>query len=156
LRSHLSARTAVIELANGTYALGGTQLSISHDVTIQAAPGATVVLDGGYGPSCSSTSCSSRVLFIGATGATVTLIGLDITGGYSSDGGAGVAIAGGDVTFNLCSIYGNTAYDYVSSCISNHFPNAPRWDHAYTDTRRVVLARSIGDMEVASGSQAQA
>jgi len=29
-------------------ALGGTELFISDDVTIQAAPGATVVLDGGY------------------------------------------------------------------------------------------------------------
>ena len=70
LRNHLTAQTAMIELAAGTYALGGTELSISHDVTIQAAPGATVVLDAGG---------SSRVLYI--TGGAVTLMGLEITGG---------------------------------------------------------------------------
>lgn len=70
LRNHLTAQTAMIELAAGTYALGGTELSISHDVTIQAAPGATVVLDAGG---------SSRVLDI--TGGAVTLMGLEITGG---------------------------------------------------------------------------
>ena len=102
LRSHLTAQTSVIELAGGTYALGGTQLSISHDVTIQAAPGATVVLDGGYDSiSGSCPGSCSRVLYI--TGGTVTLIGLDITGGYTS----------------------------VSACVNprNH-PNAPRWDKA--------------------------
>ena len=70
LRNHLTAQTAMIELAAGTYPLGGTELSISHDVTIQAAPGATVVLDAGG---------SSRVLYI--TGGAVTLMGLEITGG---------------------------------------------------------------------------
>ena len=70
LRSHLTAQTAVIVLEGGTYALGGTALTIGHDVTIQAAPGATVILDAGGG---------SQVLYI--TSGTVNLIGLDITGG---------------------------------------------------------------------------
>ena len=74
LRSHLTAQTSVIELAGGTYALGGTQLTIAHDVTIQAAPGATVILDAGGG---------SRVLYdLSIRSGTVNLIGLDITGGY--------------------------------------------------------------------------
>ena len=73
LRSHLSAQTAEIELEDGTYELGGTQLEISHDVIIRAAPGATVILDGGG---------FSRVFKI--SGGHVALSGLSITGGSAS------------------------------------------------------------------------
>ena len=73
LRDHLSQQTAEIELAEGTYGLGGTELAISHDVIIRAAPGATVILDG---------QDFSRVLSI--TGGVVTLSGLSITGGHVS------------------------------------------------------------------------
>jgi hypothetical protein len=73
LRTELTAQTAVIELTAGTYALGGTELSINHDVEIRAATGATVVLDAGG---------SSRVLNI--AGGTVDIVGLDITGGSVS------------------------------------------------------------------------
>ena len=70
LTHHLSQQTAEIELAEGTYGLGGTELAISHDVIIRAAPGATVILDG---------QRLSGVLSI--TGGVVTLSGLSITGG---------------------------------------------------------------------------
>jgi len=70
LRTHLTAQTAVIELAAGTYLLGGTELSINHDVEIRAAAGATVVLDARH---------VSRVLNI--QGGTVNIVGLSITGG---------------------------------------------------------------------------
>jgi hypothetical protein len=73
LRTQLTAETAVIELAAGTYLLGGTVLSINHDVQIKAATGATVVLDAGG---------SSRVLNI--AGGTVDIVGLDIFGGSVS------------------------------------------------------------------------
>jgi hypothetical protein len=73
LRNELDAQTAVIELADGTYALGGTELLINHDVEIRAATGATVVLDAGG---------SSRVLNI--EGGTVNIVGLGITGGNVS------------------------------------------------------------------------
>ena len=73
LLSHLSVQTAEIVLMGGTYGLAGTQLEISHDVIIRAAPGATVVLDG---------EGLSRVLYI--TGGVVTLSGLSITGGDSA------------------------------------------------------------------------
>ena len=70
LRVLLSQQTAEIMLTEGTYSLGGTQLDISHSVTIRAAPGAMVVLDG---------EGSSRVFYI--SGGDVTLSGLSITGG---------------------------------------------------------------------------
>ena len=73
LRSQLASQTLHIELAAGHYLLGGTQLSISSDVTIRAASGSTVILDAGG---------ASRVFYI-ASG-TVTLIGLSITGGYTT------------------------------------------------------------------------
>ena len=70
LRSHLTAQTAVIELAAGTYLLGGTQLSIAHNVEIRAAVPGTVSLDAGG---------ASRVIVISS--GIVTLSGLNITGG---------------------------------------------------------------------------
>ena len=39
----------------------------------------------------------------------VQLIGLNITGGYTSAVGAGVRVIGGTVTIKSSSIYGNTA-----------------------------------------------
>ena len=70
LRSKLTSQTSEIELAAGHYLLGGTRLSISHDVTIRAAPDSTVILDAGG---------NSGVFSI--TSGTVILIGLSITGG---------------------------------------------------------------------------
>ena len=80
LRSHLTLQTSEIELAAGHYLLGGTQLSISHNVAIRAAPGSTVILDA---------EGDSRVFYISS--GTVTLIGLSITGGYVSGVSARVA-----------------------------------------------------------------
>jgi hypothetical protein len=73
LRNKLTEQTPVIELAAGTYLLGGTSLSINYDVEIRAATGATVVLDAGG---------SSSVLNIAES--TVDIVGLDITGGSVS------------------------------------------------------------------------
>jgi hypothetical protein len=73
LRTELTDQTAVIELTEGTYLLGGTALEINHDVEIRAVTGATVVLDAGG---------SSRVLNI--EGGTVNIVGLGITGGNVS------------------------------------------------------------------------
>ena len=61
-----------IVLNPGMYALG-TQLSISRDVTLEAAQPGTVVLDG---------QGSTRVLYISS--GTVGLIGLNTARGYSS------------------------------------------------------------------------
>ena len=78
LRSHLSLGTAQIELAEGTYELGGNQLEISHNVTIRAAPGATVILDG-------QGSSTQQCLVFSIYGGKVTLRGLSITGAYYYD-----------------------------------------------------------------------
>ena len=72
LRFHLEGAAPEIELAEGTYSLGGTQLAISHNVSIRAAPDAIVILDG---------QDRSRVLSI--SGGDVTLSGLSITGGIA-------------------------------------------------------------------------
>ena len=101
------ANTAVnrIVLAAGTYAVS-SQLSITRSVVLEAAVGATVVLDAQ-----ATSSSPRRVLYInpGSLGA-VQLIGLRITKGYTdSTGGGGVYVAGGTVTFIGCIIYGNKA-----------------------------------------------
>ena len=62
---------AIIELTAGTYGVTST-LRISRDVTITAADGATVVLDG---------QNARQVIYISA--GTVQLVGLIITEGYA-------------------------------------------------------------------------
>jgi len=89
-----------ISLSAGTYPLA-SQLSISRDVTLEAAQPGFVVLDG---------QDSTRVVYI--MSGTVKLIGLNITRGYTNgNGGGGAYISGSstDVTFTNCHIYGNSA-----------------------------------------------
>ena len=68
---------AVVEVANGTYLVTST-LSISRNVTIQAADGATVVLDGEKARQVIDISAGQQVREY------VRLVGLSITRG---DGG---------------------------------------------------------------------
>ena len=72
LRIHLDPLTGTpeIELTAGTYPLGGTELAISSNKIIRAAPNAVVILDGG-----GNSRGFSR---------DVTLGGLSITGGSST------------------------------------------------------------------------
>jgi len=99
------ANTAVgrIVLASGTYYLTA-ELSITRSVILEAAAGATVILNAQ-----GSSSSPRRVLNInpGSSG-VVQLFGLRITGGYTLTGGAGVFVQGGTVTFSSCIISENT------------------------------------------------
>ncbi|KOO31708.1 hypothetical protein Ctob_016519, partial [Chrysochromulina tobinii] len=122
------ANTAVgrIVLASGTYYLSA-ELSITRSVILEAAAGATVTLNAQ-----ASSSSPRRVLNInpGPSG-VVQLIGLGITGGYTSSGGVtissctisgnrdsgdgiggvsggGVYVGGGTVAISSCTISGNT------------------------------------------------
>eukprot|EP00900_Chrysochromulina_parva_P017437 jgi/Chrpa1/25695/Chrysochromulina_OHIO_Genome00026081-RA len=91
------ANTAVgrIVLASGTYYLTA-ELSITRSVILEAAVGATVILNAQ-----ASSSSPRRVLHInlGSSG-VVQLIGLRITGGYTTSHGGGVFVQGGTVTFS--------------------------------------------------------
>jgi hypothetical protein len=106
------ANTAVsrIVLASGTYYLTA-ELRITRSVILEAAAGATVMLNAQASSGTSSgTYLSERcVLSInpGSSG-VVQLIGLIITGGYSLFVG-GVYVTGGTVTISSCTISGNTA-----------------------------------------------
>jgi hypothetical protein len=99
------ANTAVthIVLAPGTYYLTA-ELSITRSVALEAAVAGSVVLNAQ-----ASSSSQRRVLTInlGSSG-VVQLIGLSITGGYTSYGG-GVFVQGGTVAISSCTISGNTA-----------------------------------------------
>jgi hypothetical protein len=103
-----------IVLAAGTYALSA-EISITRSIVIEAAAGATVVLNAQ-----ASSSSQRRVLNIntGSSG-VVQLIGLSITGGFilgegssvctSNCDGGGVYVSSGTVTITSSSIYWNTA-----------------------------------------------
>eukprot|EP00900_Chrysochromulina_parva_P009384 jgi/Chrpa1/18447/Chrysochromulina_OHIO_Genome00024317-RA len=105
------ANTAVgrIVLASGTYYLTA-ELSVTRSVTLEAAAGATVILNAQ-----ASSSSPRRVLHInlGSSG-VVQLIGLRITGGYTTSHGGGVFVQGGTVTFSSCTINGNSLNAYGS------------------------------------------
>ncbi|KOO21412.1 hypothetical protein Ctob_000360, partial [Chrysochromulina tobinii] len=92
-----------IVLASGTYNLSA-ELSITRSVILEAAAGATVILNAQ-----ASSSSPRRVLYInpGPSG-IVQLIGLNITGGYIDFGG-GVFVGGGTVSIVNSQIYSNTA-----------------------------------------------
>jgi len=89
-----------IVMQDGVYNLTAT-LEIKRSVSIRAATKGKAVLDG-----CGSV----RVLSIDTSG-TVSLAGLQITGGYADDGnGGGVYITGSStVKFEDCGIYWNSA-----------------------------------------------
>jgi hypothetical protein len=100
------ANTAVsrIVLAPGTYYLSA-QLSITRSVVLEAAVTGSVVLDAQ-----GSFSGQRIVLNInpGLMG-VVRLIGLNITGGYTSNQyGGGVSVTGGTVAISSCTISGGT------------------------------------------------
>lgn len=64
---------AIIEITGGTYTVSGGAIEITRAVTVRAAAGATVVLDG---------AGSSKVMKVNAAGgATVTLERLTLKGG---------------------------------------------------------------------------
>ena len=99
------ANTAVgrIVLAPGTYYLSG-QLGVTRSIVLEAAVAGSAVLDAQ-----ASSSSQRRVLSInpGPSG-VVHLIGLNITGGYIQDPGAGgVLVNSGTVSIASSQIYGN-------------------------------------------------
>ena len=123
LRDELAAQTAVIELGQGTYLLGGSELSISHDVTIRAAPGATVLLDAGG---------SSHVMSISSD--TVNLIGLEITGGYT------VFVRTSPPTHTSDNLYYNESHGPVG-VLPLCYIQKPRWGaHVLLACCRVVVS----------------
>ena len=79
LATALGSSVGRIVMAAGTYALGAT-LSVSRSVILEAAVTGSVVLDAQ-----ASSSSPRRVLYInpGSSG-VVQLIGLNITGGYTT------------------------------------------------------------------------
>jgi len=99
------ANTAVgrIVLAPGNYMLSG-QLGVTRSIVLEAAVAGSAVLDAQ-----ASSSSQRRVLNInpGPSG-VVQLIGLNITGGYIQDPGAGgVLVNSGTVSIASSQIYGN-------------------------------------------------
>jgi hypothetical protein len=100
--------TFAADLNGQTITLGGTQLLINKDLTIDAsalANGITVTGDvTGDGP----TSDDSRVFEIGG-GANVELKGLTIVAGHTSGNGGGILHSSGNLTLTLTTLSGNSA-----------------------------------------------
>jgi len=104
------ANTAVgrIVLAPGTYNLDA-ELSITRSVVLEGAVAGYVILNAQ-----GSSSNPRRVLNINpGPSDIVQLIGLKITGGYTtSTFGGGVIVQGGTVAISSCTISGNTAGEH--------------------------------------------
>ena len=110
----------------GTYALDGDQLLITRSVTMTAVQNASAVIDAGG---------ASRVLEVD-TAAAVSLVGLNITGGYVEypDIGGGLLISGGAVTVAGCNIYSNFAVSVRARRNLSHIkPHEAKMDAPHTD-----------------------
>lgn len=98
-----------IQLESGTYTLGTKELegfNLWRSVTIKAAPGATAILE--RAPKADASS-PGRVMVI-SPNTNVTIEGLTIRGGYTSEeNGAGV-LNRGNLTLKDCIVTGNEAH----------------------------------------------
>ncbi|MBN9524013.1 hypothetical protein J0H58_36800 [bacterium] len=118
----------------GTVTLGGTQLTLSDDVTI--AGGGTVTIDA---------NGASRVFEVEG-GATVSLSGLTVTGGSvgaASSGGA-ILLTLGTLTVTDCTLTGNSADAGGGGAIMNSFAN--------TGTLTVTGSSFTGNSAVIGGT----
>jgi parallel beta-helix repeat protein len=99
------ANTAVgrIVLAPGIYYLTA-ELTVTRSVIIEAAVAGSVILNA----QASSSSHRSVLNINPGSSGVVQVIGLSITGGYTTNGG-GLRVGGGTVTLSSCTITGNTA-----------------------------------------------
>ena len=95
-----------IRVAAGHYSLTA-QLNVSRSVTIEAVEPGSVVL------SATAVQAGARrvLLIVPAVADSVSLIGLNITGGEVAypDYGAGISIIAGNVDLTHCAVYGNNA-----------------------------------------------